>query len=82
MTNTTNQSTTKKYTKLPTLTKLQILYNIGKIDYRYNRIHITKLLRLEHQLNYFLINNQSVKNQTQSIKNYCSENDLELDYYI
>jgi len=56
MTNTTNQPT-KKINKISTLIKLQTLYNIGKIDFRYNRITKSELSELQSQLEQYLINN-------------------------
>jgi hypothetical protein len=51
---------TKKIQSLPKLTSLQLQLNMGKIDYRNERISIEELSLLNHKLEYFLSTNKSL----------------------
>ena len=55
---------TKKIQSLPKLTSLQLQLNMGKIDYRNERVSIEELSLLNHKLEYFyqLINHFNMKN--------------------
>ena len=50
---------TKKIQSLPKLTSLQLQLNMGKIDYRNERVSIEELSLLNHKLEYFLSTNKS-----------------------
>ena len=51
---------TKKIQSLPKLTSLQLQLNMGKIDYRNERISNEELSLLNHKLEYFLSTNKSL----------------------
>lgn len=69
---TTNQTNNniKKINKISTLTKLQTLYKLGQIDFKYNRITESELSEIQLNLEYYLTNGIEREIKTEDNRDY------------